>query len=690
MLLEKIDEEEIFFAECFYNPICNIESLFDNFDNLGSFSPDKFGKIRQYQAPMLSFESMIDIDTPDLDEKEKMNLRKGTGDIYNLGGRNFGKCESINNYCSLANGKRKRFGDLIGKKEIVFSLNQKTLKLETSEAFFRDNGIRNCYKVTTKDGKEITVTKNHPLLTKNGWKTVLELKENDWLATPRKYNIKNTQTVDENEKYNKIVESDIYWDKFKKIEYVGKKQTVMVSVPGNQNYISNDIVSHNSLIGEKLDIPQSLMTDDGWWCGFASIDMNHITGILDCVRDAVDNHPIVSLFRRRVKTHPNYLITTKNGWKLEGVNLNLNAKSPGDQFIGKHFQKIYFEEASYETEEVYNKRQDAISEKGCVFRISGMTDFTRHSPIGRQFYDPENKNKIINLPQFVNSFFNEKEKQRRIEQYGGEDNLNYKIYVLGQIIEGGESEFDMTRVRDCYLEKRTIKRFEIPKKRFKNFKDFIVVERPKSADRIIIASDIGDGAGGSDLIILSQIGNKYRWLYDIILYNLTASEQIEIFKFLIEKLSANVVGIECGEGIGRTIYRELERIYSKDNLVYYDGREKVNVDFEKDDKGNIKREKGKPVYLQEFMSEWSVRRLKALLYENLLSLPKDFKFDKQLSSVVALPGHSRTKYRCITQQGDHLWSAFKTFAICEWLKNSLLKTPSMNKNENFSGGVSSW
>ena len=91
MLLEKITKEELSFMECWYNPVCQAECLFSNFDDLGSFDEKELGNIRLYQFPFLSYESIIDIEIEGLTEKEKFQLKKNVGDIYNLGGRLYGK-----------------------------------------------------------------------------------------------------------------------------------------------------------------------------------------------------------------------------------------------------------------------------------------------------------------------------------------------------------------------------------------------------------------------------------------------------------------------------------------------------------------------------------------------------------------------------------------------------------------------
>ena len=429
-----------------------------------------------------------------------------------------------------------------------------------------------------------------------------------------------------------------------------------------------------SLICEKLDIPLSLLHDDSWWCGFSSYDAMHIDSILDVVKEAIENHPIVRNWKRSAKKSPKWKIVGKNGWKLEGINMNILSKNPGHQFYGLHVKKLWIEEQSFESQKVMDKRQDSLSELGAVLRFSGMTNFTRHSPSGKAFYDPKNKNKVINLPQYVNPFYDKADDIERLKEFNGSDSIGYKVFVKGEVVEDGVSEFDMERVKECYNEKKEIKAFEITKESFSRFKNLIVTERPKNADRMFICSDIGESAP-SELIILSEVKDKYNYLYNITLRNLTHLQQAEIFKWLVEKVEANIVGIDCGDGTGRAVFRELEKTYkSKENLVWYDGSMKIPVDFDRDEKGNLIMLKGVPQYKYEKMSEWSVRRLKSLLYEVKMRIPIDYKFDSQFNQVISIPSGNSRIYKCVVEN-DHLFDAFRVFSIAQWLTAGLLKTP---------------
>jgi len=504
---------------------------------------------------------------------------------------------------------------------------------------------------------------------------------------PSKEKLSRLNKIFKNADIDKLLNSDIYWDKIKSIISIGLHPTVIVEVNNHHNYISNDIFSHNSLICLKLDIPLSLLYDDKCWCGMTSTDAIHIDGILDSVKDAAENHPILKYWKKQIHKTPKWSFIGKNGWLLDGVNMNILSKNPGHQFYGKHFRKLFGEEMSHENDKVFEKRKDALSELGAVFRFSGMTNFTRHSPAGKVFYDPKNKVHVINYPQFVNPTFDEDEKQERIKQYGGMDSIGFKVFVRGKVVEDGVSSFDMERVSRCYNEDQEIKRFEIPKDKFSTYDTRIIVERPKNATNVYVVGDVGDGSGGSEILVISESGEKYNYLYNITLYNLTHSQQEEIFKWIIGQVQANIIAIDCGDALGRTLCDGLEKCYGKERVVRYAGTSKVKIDFEKDDKGNVLMKDGQPVYREEFESEFAVHRLKHLLYEGKINIPLDFKFDAQFSSVMSLQLSNRTVYKCVSER-DHLFDAFRVFAIAEWIKKSFVSQPI--KNQNWGTGACNW
>lgn len=439
-----------------------------------------------------------------------------------------------------------------------------------------------------------------------------------------------------------------------------------------------------TLITLILDMLMSIIHLDGWKTIFSSYDAVHIRSILERIIPIAENHFFFRLFNVRVKRSPTYLLRFKNGFTIDGVNMNIVSKNPGSQFFGHHVKKIWIEEGSFETEAVHEKRVDAISELGCIERISGMTNFTKYSPAGKVFYDLSKKSNLCNVPQYINPMWDEKEKAKAVKKYGGESSIGFRIFIKGEVVEEGISVFDMERVRKNYLEDKIIKNIEISKDTYGIFEQRLIVERPKNADTIYVAADVGEAAP-TEIAVLAKINKKYRYIYNITLHNLTDKQQYKIFKFLAHALNANFLGIDCTDGTGRAIFRSLASDFPKENLIWVSFNEKLPVDFEKDDKGKIIMKGGKPVYKEEYVSEWSIQRLKTLFYDRKMEMPLDYKFDTQFNSVISMQSANRITYKCAADQ-DHLFQTFQVFSIMQWDTEFRLVKPIQTK-EFYKSGV---
>ena len=444
-----------------------------------------------------------------------------------------------------------------------------------------------------------------------------------------------------------------------------------------------------TLVSLRLDIALSSLYEKGLKSAYWSIDQKRIYGVLKYVEQAMKYHPIFKPFGFTCKYKDEIrFYGRKNYWELRGVNITLEGKSPGKQWYQLHVDKMWGDEVSFETDEVFKKRRDSVGELGTIHRQAGMTNFTKHSPAGKAFYEPKNRDKVMNLPRYVNPYWDEEKLEKALKEFGGREAPNFKIFVGGEIIEDGISVMDMDRVKECYHIKKKIKRFELKKEQFKDFENLIVVERPKNAERIFIAADVGDGSGGSDISVFSEIGDKYNYLYNLILYNFKEKEQLKVFKWLIEKLEANIIAIDCGEALGRNLCDNFEDLYGKEHVVRYGGNYKVRVGFKKDEKGNVIIIKGESVFREEFMSVWSMTRLMHLLYESRINIPMDYKLDAQLNSIISTTSGMRKIYACPSETGDHLWSGWKVFSIAQWLKKDFNQTKPMT--QEWASGVSSW
>lgn len=528
-MIAKINKDDLHFVEMISNPVCNAEILFHDFDDLGSYHPNKFGNIRKYQCKMLGYDSMLCPDKK-LSEQEFFNLRNGMSESYNLGGR------------------------LTGKTRVAI--------------------------------------------------------------------------------------------------------------------IIDSIVS---------------MINKGFkWAGISSFDAIHIRGVFEPIIAALENHKILKGFKPRIIRSPSYQIRTNNGCLLESINMNIASKIPGGQFFQKHMDKLWQEESSFLTKEVSNKMLMAQSEMGCINRWSGMTTFSKVSPMGEIFNDLKKKNKILNFPSYVNPTWSKEKEDAAIKEFGGKSSHGFLVQILGKVVESGDSVFDMDRIRDTYIYDKKdnpilIKNFEINKENYFKFKELIIVERPINAEKCVIALDKGEGNAPTEIIVLFSINKKFKYEYNISLFKLKPDEDEEVIDFIIDKLNPNLIGVDQTSGTGKTLVIHLAKKYPQ-NVIGVSFNENIEIGFETDEKGRIKRDSsGHSIMKKVNIVDWSVQQLKELFYNNKIECLVDYKLDTQFSGVIA----ATTKQGKIIygyKTANHLYQGFQVFSIINFLtENKVLKSTKSRK-----------
>lgn len=460
----------------------------------------------------------------------------------------------------------------------------------------------------------------------------------------------------------------------------------------NSNKVNNYIYLHTEAFDFEtqqliLDILENKFKINGSICKskkyyYLAFDSKNSNKIINLVKDYI--HPSM-LYKVNLKTN-NFIDLTNKDYLLYFTtitNIKKEVLSSWTMYCfdvednHNFFANSILTGNSFETDEVYKKRLDSISENGCVYRIAGMTNFTKYSPAGQIYYDIANKPRLVNFPQYVNPKWGDVEKEKAIKDHGGADSMNYRIFVKGEVVEDGVSAIDMERARKNYNDKKIIKHIEISKDNYSDFEYRLIVERPSNANSLYIASDIGESV--SEIAVFSEIDFKYKYLYNITLYNLTDKEQFKIFKYLAHKLSANYIAIDTTEGTARAIYRSLEEIFPKENLIWVGFNEKIKIGIDTDENGNEIFDNGVPVYKEEYVDGWSIKRLRDLLYEEgKIDIPIDYKLDTQLNSVISTQSGNRTLYHCVASE-DHLLASWRVFAIAEWLNYMTINKPIRKK-----------
>jgi len=424
-----------------------------------------------------------------------------------------------------------------------------------------------------------------------------------------------------------------------------------------------------------------------WVTVFSSFDEMHITPVLDPLFNILHNHPFFELFNYKQRKHPTYQIKTEDFTHLiEGINMNINKskEKQGSSFERVRANKMVIDEHQYETNAVEAKRSQSSSEKGWIERYAGITSFKEDSPAGRIFNNLSKRNQLINLPQYISFFWNDALKASNITDYNGEDTLDYRIHIKAEVCKDADSVYDMERIEtEAYLEKKAIKHIEISKKDFWRFKNKIIVDKHKSAFRTWIASDFGERK--AEIIIVFEIDTQpystFYYTYNITMYDLIPDEQVQVFEYLIEELNPNFVGIDCTDGGGRNVFRELIKKYPKRKdvfqWVHFAEKMPVKVKTELNAEGErvpVTDKKGNKVMEEEFVSHWSVEQNKKLLYGSCrLKIPTDPKFDRQFRGIFSAKIGNNVSYGKSSE--DHLHQSFQVLSIMIFRNEKVLNQP---------------
>jgi hypothetical protein len=294
-------------------------------------------------------------------------------------------------------------------------------------------------------------------------------------------------------------------------------------------------------------------------------------------------------------------------------------------------------------------------------------------------------NRLELFPAIENSYKIEQFKQRlyKTKLFGLKNSIKfirkYKSHVYDltttskTFIANGflvhNSVYDIERIRETYKRDKEgnpllVKTFEINKSNFYRFKEVIILDRPNSAESVWVCLDKGEGSAPTEVIVLFKIGDIYSYECNITTFKLAPDEEDLVVEYIVEQLKANVVGIDVTSGGGKAMFSHLAKKYPE-NIVGVSFNEKISIDFEKDNNGNIIYEaSGKPKYKDEFIVDWSIQRLKHLFYNRKIVALFDMKLDVQFDSVIVMRSGQRTVYGSKT--ANHLHQAFQVFSICQW------------------------
>lgn len=425
----------------------------------------------------------------------------------------------------------------------------------------------------------------------------------------------------------------------------------------------------------------------------ASFDYKHLKRICYPVSNYINFHPFLQIFKRPGKSNVRFGAVgfeadNINGYTLYGKNEKIEAgDDAGTDYQGLHFKWFGFEEASFMSVRGTEQRIDAIHSHGVVERLCGIPDLRLNSPLGNLLLNPKNKKFICRLPQSVRNDYTKEFEDTKAEEYGGRGSIGFRLNVLGELIEGAYGKWDMERIRHCcYKTDKKVKWFEINKDNLTKFKNIIVLDKVEF-DRTWLCADMGSTAAPTEIILISETNNKYKYRYNITLNKLLIKEQALIFVWLYENLKNVFIGLDSTSAEGRDLAAELISLgVPADKITEVKFNTKMVVGFEKNDKGHvIKDSKGQPIIKEERTIEWAMHELENLFYGSHIEIWSQDKFLAQFTGYVEKLGSNGIKVYGSTCE-DHLHSAFQVFAITRFL-NEFNATQRANRQKRCLGVI---
>jgi len=429
-----------------------------------------------------------------------------------------------------------------------------------------------------------------------------------------------------------------------------------------------------------------------------SFDEKHVCKILDPVSDFFSSHNFFKSYKKRIRKGNPYEIELYNGNVLSGINETIKGKNPGENYWGHHTYINFQDEIQAETEQAYEKKIDAVSDFGAMDILCGITLISKTSPLGRIIRDKENKRRVIRTPQYVTKLFDEQAKSKRVRAYGGEQSMGYRINVAADLIENAQGIFDMDRLKQNLNKKRIIKRFEITKNNFKDYKRILVLEPIYGSSKTFVTSDIGDSAA-TEITVFGLVNGKYQLVYNITTYRLSLTKELpELMEYIFRRVEGTYLAVDAtimGKPVYEILSEKLNEKYTENGeakiikrVFWVAFNESMITGIEKDDKGRaIRNKSGEIQNKTEASLHFSVMRLQSLFYDKKFDIPEDdYKFELQFSSYIGILSGNKMIYDTTISE-DHYVQAFEVFALLEWQTEQLPNINNITECKKNSLGV---
>lgn len=207
--------------------------------------------------------------------------------------RDYAKCLSADTLVQTLSGKQVPISEVqVGQQILSYD--------EHTGQFLPDlivakhlSGLKPCLRIKTRSGKSIELTREHRVLTWNGWKKAGDLSLNDRIASPRmldtisctprgdaehpecaltRAKLRRMYPFEKPGEWAFYECAQVFWDQVVSVEEVGLRETIDVQVHHRQNLVTNLLVTHNSSIVTQVH--------GGFWHVFFEDRYRHISYLL--------------------------------------------------------------------------------------------------------------------------------------------------------------------------------------------------------------------------------------------------------------------------------------------------------------------------------------------------------------------------------------------------------------------------
>jgi len=271
------------------------------------------------------------------------------------------RCLPNNSPILLSNGHNKKISDIkIGDN--IISYNHLLGFQNDNVTDIYDNGIQDIYNITLSNGSNIQCTVNHPLLTLEKSYTNYDLYHDVWKSIDEGLSIGDKVGVKNNlVRKNSTITS---------IEHIGKDNTFDITVQNNHNFISNNIISHNS--GKSVII----CVDSFWWTlaqplytmystgGSRQIPFRvliltpmdaHIKMIWDTYMELIEGSQFIKDQITKIKRSDVHEIHFNNGSIIKGMTIGISTANKGLSARGQGCDYLFLDECDYIPEDVMDQ-----------------------------------------------------------------------------------------------------------------------------------------------------------------------------------------------------------------------------------------------------------------------------------------------------------------------------------------------